>query len=499
MISKKDINALKNKNILVLDIETTGFPDRKPYYATGKDEYYHPSKTKKYKDSRIVSIAWCFMVNFEREGLDNAQISHFIRKPKGFKIKNSHVHGIKNKFAKENGISLEEIMGNGLGSALENSDVVIGHNILFDLYVLASELYRNNGSYCYDLAHYYLDEDQYVDTGEIGRHICKLPMKNSATYKMPTLSELHTKLCDGKNIKFHSANGDVKAVVNILLELTKPKKNESKIKLKLLSFNVCISGKDKKYDATDEQVEYLLEENSDIMFLQECGDNLEDKMDGYACLSEKSHCGNTYLLVNKILLPKFGNVYRDMGIIASTVTTKYGTFIFSSIHLRHGGTDGDIMDRKKQLEDLVRWVNSNDYSDIPMIVAGDTNMRDKENDVISDLKLSDIPNNVYTFPNKNIKYGYMKNKLAGWRWNFRFDRFITSDNFEHNKVDVIDTGDSDHMLIKTMVKIKKKDVPYKEINFKDKENSVTKRYEKQLRFVLARNVKNLMQLRGNVI
>ena len=114
--------------MLVLDIETTGLPQTK-----GFGNYYNPKEINKYNSSRIVSIA---LLN------DNME-KYSIIKPNDFTIKNSHFHGITQENAVKNGISLKDFFNPSILQEIENSDIILGHNIDFDINVLLSELYRN--------------------------------------------------------------------------------------------------------------------------------------------------------------------------------------------------------------------------------------------------------------------------------------------------------------------------------------------------------------------
>ena len=216
-------NNLIGKNILIFDVETTGLPTRKNYYATGIDEYYDPTDLSKYNTSRIVSIAYVYVEKFNIETLSKSKIIYKVRKPLDFVINNESVkiHGITTEYAKLNGKILSIIL-NDFSEKLSNCDYIVAHNALFDIHVLLSEMHRINFESNFENLKFHLDEKKYLCTGELGRNICKIPTKQYNTqYKMPKLSELYNKVCGNDNLEFHNAKNDVYAIVKILSELIK--------------------------------------------------------------------------------------------------------------------------------------------------------------------------------------------------------------------------------------------------------------------------------------
>lgn len=214
------LEKLIGKKVLVFDIETTGIPSKKAKYTVGKDEYYDPKKLDKYDSSRIVSIAFCYFDDFQFNKLKKAKVKNYIRMPVDFKsIPDSAVaiHGITYKYAKENGLKLGKIINDNLFESLSECQYIVGHNVLFDTYILLSELWRIEFVDSYNDLYKLLENDKYVCTGELGRNICKLPTKQTEVqYKMPRLNELYEKLCGKADLRFHDSGEDVKAVLQIL-------------------------------------------------------------------------------------------------------------------------------------------------------------------------------------------------------------------------------------------------------------------------------------------
>jgi len=251
------LSYLHNKSVLVFDTETTGLPDRVPGANWGNGEYWLYTNNDKYKKSRIVSIAWAMVSSFNRNTIDTTQIHNYIRYPENFDtIPTEHIHGISISMAREKGVPFRTILFKcGLAKAILNSDYILAHNIAFDIHILLNELYRcsigcnASGDDCDDCGDGGDDiadiqeEKQIINkciehilqlqalqkcicSGEISTNICKIPFKNNKfngkndkKYKMPKLCELYQYLYNEEYDKFHSADGDVLALLRCLKKL----------------------------------------------------------------------------------------------------------------------------------------------------------------------------------------------------------------------------------------------------------------------------------------
>ena len=103
---QKKLNFLLNKNILIIDLETTGLPARKPGFHTGIDGYYDYKDNSKYNNCRIVQIAWTLIRDFTFDKLENIDIECYIRKPNNFNIPKDaeKIHKISQNIAMKEGI-----------------------------------------------------------------------------------------------------------------------------------------------------------------------------------------------------------------------------------------------------------------------------------------------------------------------------------------------------------------------------------------------------------
>lgn len=219
-----EFEKIKNKKILIFDLETTGLPEIIKEKKYTDEEYYDPIDFKKYNSSRIVEIAYVFINDFDFKTIKDLKINidvikKYIRKPIDFnEIPEESIkyHKITYEIAKSKGIVLEKILDDELSDALEQCDYIIGHNIIFDINVLLSELYRlpkdkkhKNIINDYNNLKNIKENKMYLCTARMGQNILK------KTY-MPKLENLYNKLCNKKSIDFHHATDDVYAVLLIL-------------------------------------------------------------------------------------------------------------------------------------------------------------------------------------------------------------------------------------------------------------------------------------------
>jgi len=242
-MSKSVLDFLKGKNVFVFDTETTGLPLGSP---SGWGSYWDYRMNDKYDSSRIVSIAWASIKNFDRENIDNnnsnnSNILHHIRYPEGFdSIPTTHIHGISLEEALKNGTPFGYILSiYGLADALLDADYIVAHNVKFDYNILMNELHRivttnepiipislsirEKANLCIEHIKKLYDTKCVICTGILSTEICKMefPSKNTylgkkKNYKMPKLCELY-KYYYGKDFEnAHSADGDVKALIDCM-------------------------------------------------------------------------------------------------------------------------------------------------------------------------------------------------------------------------------------------------------------------------------------------
>lgn len=175
----------------IFDTETTGIPHNKTAPITDLDNW-----------PRLVQLAWQL---HDAKGKLISRHNYIIR-PDGFDIpfKSEQVHGISTKRALEEGHDLKTVLQIFI-SELEKTNVLIGHNIEFDINIIGAEFIRNT----FDPAKFLAL--QKTDTGIASTDFCQLTGGIGGKLKMPRLHELH-QILFGKDFEdAHDAAYDVAA------------------------------------------------------------------------------------------------------------------------------------------------------------------------------------------------------------------------------------------------------------------------------------------------
>ena len=196
------------KNIkLFIDTETTGLPlnNNLPYTDLKNWPY-------------LVQVA--LIIEDDNYGILAKR--NIILKPNGYTIPESatKIHGISNERAVKNGEDRDKVIS-FLDLALYKSDIIIGHNVSFDLNVIKSEIIRTKGI---ENALFKKKKHIVIDTMKMGRNICKIPnlsfhTRLSLPNKYPKLDELHYKLFNKHFNNQHDAMADVQAAYDCYYEL----------------------------------------------------------------------------------------------------------------------------------------------------------------------------------------------------------------------------------------------------------------------------------------
>lgn len=196
------------KNIkLFIDTETTGLSlnDNLPYTDLKNWPY-------------LVQVA--LIIEDDNYGILAKR--NIILKPDGYTIPESatKIHGISNEIAVKNGEDRDKVIS-FLDLALYKSDIIIGHNVSFDLNVIKSEIIRIKGI---ENALFKKKKHIVIDTMKMGRNICKIPnlsfhTRLSLPNKYPKLDELYYKLFNKHFNNQHDAMADVQAAYDCYYEL----------------------------------------------------------------------------------------------------------------------------------------------------------------------------------------------------------------------------------------------------------------------------------------
>jgi DNA polymerase III epsilon subunit-like protein len=185
----------------VFDTETSGLP----YKERGSN--YDYTNLDHFNSSRLLSISW-LLINDINEIVEKK--TYYI-KPDDFEISEAsiNIHGLTKEFLNENGITIHEVLLNLNGLFTKyNINLLIAHNINFDINILKSELYR----YQYN-----------ITLSKIARTETFCTMLGSQVrmnvYKWPKLSEAYTYFYNEEITNAHDAEYDTLHCYKIYLKL----------------------------------------------------------------------------------------------------------------------------------------------------------------------------------------------------------------------------------------------------------------------------------------
>ena len=189
---------------LIFDTETTGLPKSWNAPYTNTDNW-----------PRCVQIAWQL-----HDNLGNLlEHNDFLLQPEGFNIPfdAERIHGISTELAQEQGISLKKGLAL-FNEALNKAKFVVGHNVEFDINIMACEFYRLGEKTN-------LTSLPILDTcTENTAKLCQIPGGRGSKFKLPTLTELHQYLFVTDFSDAHNATADVEATTRCFLELIRQQK-----------------------------------------------------------------------------------------------------------------------------------------------------------------------------------------------------------------------------------------------------------------------------------
>lgn len=184
--------------ILFFDVETTGLPDK--WNASYKEVNNWP---------RIVEFSFSLIDEFENSLL----LESYIIKPVGFEIpqESTLIHNISNRKAINEGVEIDYVL-NRFESFVTQADLLVAHNIEFDINVILSEFYRHSIQNS-------IGRVSQLCLMKSTTNFCSLKNSNGISYKFPSLIELYHKLFRYSPEKSHSALDDVETLVKCFYEL----------------------------------------------------------------------------------------------------------------------------------------------------------------------------------------------------------------------------------------------------------------------------------------
>ena len=177
--------------ILIFDSETSGL--------CGKDDNVY-----------ICQLAWC---TYNTKTKRKAEYNNFILNVP-IEITNSQIHGITTEISRK-GYNFDEIIDIFL-SDVKESDLIVAHNIQYDLQALEIELTRLERYDDID----YLYNKKYYDTMKESIQLLKIKGKYGK-HKFPKLQELHKYFFGSEFEDAHNASADIRATLRCYNELLK--------------------------------------------------------------------------------------------------------------------------------------------------------------------------------------------------------------------------------------------------------------------------------------
>jgi DNA polymerase III epsilon subunit-like protein len=185
--------------LFFFDTETTGLPRNYNAPSSDTDNWPH-----------IVEIAWAEIVFTDDDNAHKAWGVHII-KPWGFEIPEgaSAIHGITTEKAHLIGDHMKDVL-ELLLHRIQRADIIVGHNITFDMKVLGAEFIRRGFSDP-------MQDAQYVCTMQSSTKYCAIPGRFG--FKWPKLQELHVKLFGNEFEGAHGALADIEATIRCYFEL----------------------------------------------------------------------------------------------------------------------------------------------------------------------------------------------------------------------------------------------------------------------------------------
>lgn len=206
-------------DVLILDTETTGIPDRAAKWDVDYMEYPH-----------VVQIAWIFR---KADGIIHSE-SHYIR-PDGWEIPDDvvAVHGITTEYAIEHGESFSDVVEMLIDDCHE-AKFICGHNIHFDTGIIKANILRELGLEYFNAndVETALFKGKRIDTMRSSMKWVDARRANG-TLKFPNLGELYSRCFPGEVFPAHDALEDCRAVARCLPILI----DNGTVELKIKEYN----------------------------------------------------------------------------------------------------------------------------------------------------------------------------------------------------------------------------------------------------------------------
>jgi DNA polymerase III epsilon subunit-like protein len=206
---------------LVFDTETTGLPSSKIINPDTLNLWPH-----------IVQFSYVIYDTEINDIIESSDRIVRVKEDINIPEESTKFHGITNEISKNNGINIELILNNFF-KHFRNVDVLVGHNVLFDINMIKVELLRlifttkSNYSedelkiYKYNL-HFLTNYKNISCTLQDSIEFCNIKTLNrfGKTYlKFPKLVELHEKLFESIPNNLHNSFNDILVTLRCFMKL----------------------------------------------------------------------------------------------------------------------------------------------------------------------------------------------------------------------------------------------------------------------------------------
>lgn len=185
----KSIPQILNRNmkILVFDTETTGLPEK---FSNWKQVEKYP---------HLIQLSYILYDTDKYEILKRSDLYVNQLKNEKFNLTEeaTKIHGITHDKLINDGKSIEETL-HDFEDILKKTDVLVAHNLDFDMNIIACEYWRTFNKSIFEIENCVPDLENRFCTMYHGRKITKILRTNQKTgnkyYKMPKLTELYESL-----------------------------------------------------------------------------------------------------------------------------------------------------------------------------------------------------------------------------------------------------------------------------------------------------------------
>lgn len=263
------IKQILNKNILFIDLETTGLvKNAQGFELPPEEKYPNYTENEHYNQSRIVQIGYVYCKNFHFEDISVDNISSIIIKPNGFTIpiEASNIHGITTETANKEGTKSFDVFKHQLTPILKECDFIIGYNIFFDVNVLLNELYRSKFPITINKINKLIDTQHVLCTAILSKEYIIKKFRQSyfkKPHSIPSQKVVYKTLFNNDIQNAHNAKYDILATIQITNKLVAISDNDVLVKnfpkqTMNNHFNVSISNFNAKWTQSDETQLILL-------------------------------------------------------------------------------------------------------------------------------------------------------------------------------------------------------------------------------------------------